>query len=191
MRSELGTISAEIVAQEDCLTRLVLLGNHAREALVAVDWSGASRPPNSEQRARAVHPASTLIELEMFAAVEDNVPTPDWAPTLTPGSYAPLLGAVSLYHAALPFAEAERRWFYETIDDVRSSREGAPYEEQIAEIARCKARLTVLGRQRLASAGELLERWCQWRTDDGPFARDGTFGVACKALDQIGRLLPE
>jgi hypothetical protein len=106
---------------EDSLARLGLLGNQSLEYLELV---GATEPfsapdplvADADEDLRA----TSLTELECLATIEQYVPTPDWAPPLSSGAYSKLLGVVAVYHAALPFAEPEHRWFYKTLHDIQT-----------------------------------------------------------------------
>jgi hypothetical protein len=150
---EQGLVGAEIAASEERLTRLALIGNRAQDILELVGADAAVG--NHEDMAS---------ELAAFAALEECVPTPDWAPILSPSAYGALLGEISVYHSSLPVTDAERTWLYETFTDVSHEHGTASSDANLLEaISRQRVSLVTLGREQIVMGEELISRWSEWR----------------------------
>lgn len=90
-------------------------------------------------------------------------------------------GALSAFHNALPFSEAERDWL------VRLYRHGAALtDETFPDIAEAyEDRIMSAGVTRVVSGRDLMRRWTAWRREADEFENQGALDQARKALQGL------
>lgn len=92
---------------------------------------------------------------------------------------------LAVYHEALPFDEAERRWIAATYEQLW---DGSRKETTDALRAQEGVVLSA-GVQRQVSGRELTDQWWLWRRQAGPFENQGSLPIAEQTLRSLGRVL--
>jgi hypothetical protein len=98
---------------------------------------------------------------------------------------------MATFRAALPFAEAERKWL---LDDHHREALGRHIGEQkwFEVIRHSEASLVSDGIIRVVRGRDLLQRWWSWRREAGEYAGQGSLDQARYALEGvIGLMAPE
>lgn len=98
---------------------------------------------------------------------------------------------MATFRAALPFAEAERKWL---LDDYHPGERGASVgDPRWAELIRQReVSLVSAGVSRVVHGRDLLQRWWSWRREAGEYADQGSLDQARYALEGIvGLMAPE
>jgi hypothetical protein len=97
-----------------------------------------------------------------------------------------IVAGLAVYHEALPFSEAERRWVSNTCATVNSDREyqwRAAKASVAMEIVNARrAEIMTAGVRRAIVGSELLRKWVSWRRQTDEFEGQDSFRTACLGL---------
>jgi hypothetical protein len=103
-----------------------------------------------------------------------------------------LNAGLSLYHEALPFGEAERRWISGicvAVDTELERRMPDRTKPSIDTLRSCEATIVSEGCFKVVNGDELYQRWRSWCASSGEFEGSGGVGIAYRGLQRVTSLL--
>jgi hypothetical protein len=103
-----------------------------------------------------------------------------------------LNAGLSLYHEALPFSEAERRWMSgicAAVDTELGRRMSDRTEPSIDALRSSEATIVSGGLFKVVNGDELYQHWRSWCSSSGEFEGSGGVGIAYRGLQRITSLL--
>lgn len=99
---------------------------------------------------------------------------------------------LSLYHEALPFSEAERRWMSgicAAVDTGLERRMPDRTKPSIDTLRSSDARIVSSGFFKVVNGDELYQRWRSWCASSGEFEGSGGVEIAYRGLQRVTSLL--
>jgi hypothetical protein len=100
-----------------------------------------------------------------------------------------LVDSLALYHEALPFAEAERRWLTNAYHSLPGRGSPAARKQRMQLLKVTEGEVVSAGLRQAVIARELLGRWWSWRRETDQFAEQGSLDAARCAIGGIREML--
>jgi hypothetical protein len=141
-------------------------------------------PPHEAAEDGMVLDGHDRLNLDRWIEIVTGLDIIEVPPEVPPDERAKLHEAVTAFHTAMPFTEAERRWL------ITVGMEGDDATHELSEvIARKTDEIMAAGVRQPVSGRELMRRWAAWRREADEFAGQGSLEMARMALRGMRTLL--
>ena len=102
-----------------------------------------------------------------------------------------LYTGLAVYHEALPFNEAERRWLspFSIVEDEILGRLEQPIDRFIVDLKASEATIVSAGLIKAVNGEEVYQRWSSWYTREGKFTGSPGLRAAYRGLHRVCSLL--